>query len=351
MTIWEHQIIMLEIQRARILDSGNKQINLLNHRSIVTLLRSHRFQALPSSTTLPHSTWHQACNQALVVRSQDIRVMGHRGKDTTSPKEDMVDLNWSPLSNSQDRGHHLWHQLETFQSIGQHLPALLHTDKFLAHLGDLPVTSQWNDFSRQQNRARKMLQGLRIGLHDQIFLMTNSMQMLRAIICRTWAGPKAKPQSAWSQWNSPWSNLPKGWRSPTLVYSTSGRKYGWLGFSRRSISPFSWDRTIWNSSRMDPCTGRWRLQFFRRLSTPGCGWKILTMPNGFGDSGWRCFWRNVQVRLGIQGRREGEVTSDRRRIWESVWAIEWEEMSQSAKFNVYGCNSSSAERQQWPDIK
>jgi hypothetical protein len=29
----------------------------------------------------------------------------------------------------------------------------------------------------------------------------------------------------------------KTWGSPYLVHSTSGRKYGWLGFSRRSISP------------------------------------------------------------------------------------------------------------------
>ena len=51
--------------------------------------------------------------------------MGHRGKHLISPKEDMVDLKCSPLSNSQDMGHHLQahleclqHRLETTQSFG-----------------------------------------------------------------------------------------------------------------------------------------------------------------------------------------------------------------------------------------
>jgi len=35
----------------------------------------------------------------------------------------------------------------------------------------------------------------------------------------------------------------KGWGSPTLVSSTSRRKYGWLGFSRRSIGQLSRVRT------------------------------------------------------------------------------------------------------------
>jgi len=137
-TIWENQIIMLEILRPKTLKSGNPRINFLHHRGIVTRLRSHHFQALPSLTTLPHSTLHQVRNEARVVQPKDIRVMGHRGKDTTSPKEDIVDLKCSHLGNSQDRGRHLQvhlechqHRLETFQSVGRDLPALLHTDKSL----------------------------------------------------------------------------------------------------------------------------------------------------------------------------------------------------------------------------
>jgi len=164
--------------------------------------------------------------------------------------------------------------------------------------------------------------------------MTNSMQMLRAMIRRTWAGLKAKPQLAWSKQNSPWSNLPKGCGSPTIVPSTSGRKYGWLGFSRRSIGPLSQDRTVWNRCEMDPCTGRWRLKIFWKLSRHGCLWKISIMPNGFGDNGWRDFWKNVQVRFRRRGNREGEATSDWRRIWESARAKKREVTSQSCQIQL-----------------
>jgi hypothetical protein len=48
--------------------------------------------------------------------------MGHRGKHMISLKDDMVDLMCSPLSNSQDMGHHVrahlecdHHHLETIQ--------------------------------------------------------------------------------------------------------------------------------------------------------------------------------------------------------------------------------------------
>jgi len=149
--------------------------------------------------------------------------------------------------------------------------------------------------------------------------MTNTVEMMRATIRRTWAGPKANPQSAWSKQNSPWINLPKGCGSTTLVHSTSGRKYGCEGFLWRSIGPLSGDRTVWNSCKMDPCTGRWRLHICWRLSIPGCIWKISIMRDGFCDSGSRCLWQNEQARFGWQGRREGEATRYRGWIWVSTW--------------------------------
>jgi len=242
--------------------------------------------------------------------------MSHVCKDTTSPTVAMVDMKCSPLSSSPDRGCHLpshleclQHWLQTIQSIGRHRPALLHMDNFPAHLGDLPLASPRNNLSRQQNRAGQMWQGLLICPHYQRFLVTNLMQMVRAMIRRTWAGLKAKPQLAWSKWNFHWSNLPKGWGSPTLVPSTSGRKYGWLGFLRRSISPLSRDRTVGNRCEMDPCAGRWRLQIFWTLSTPSFLWKTSIMLNGFGNNVWRCSWGNLQVRFGRWGKWEGEATS------------------------------------------
>jgi len=173
-----------------------------------------------------------------------------------------------------------------------------------------------------------------------------------AMIRQTWAGLKARPQSARSKRNSPRSNLPRGLRSPTLVHATSGRKYGWLGFSRRSIGALSRDRTIWNSSGMDPCTGRRRLQIFWRLSRIGCPWKTLIMRNGFGNNGLRCFWRNMPVRFGRRGRREGEATSNRQRIWVNARVKKWQVTSQGCQIQLsWVCDSSSAERQQWPDIQ
>jgi len=89
--------------------------------------------------------------------------------------------------------------------------------------------------------------------------------MLRTMIRRTWAGLQAMPWLAWSKQNSPWSNLPKGWGSPTLVPWTSGRKYGWLGFSTRSISPSFRDRTVWNCCWAGPL--HWVLAVWDVLET------------------------------------------------------------------------------------
>jgi len=77
---------MLEIHQANTLNSGNCRTKFILHPGIVTRLRSHHFQALPSFTTLPHSTWHQASNQALVGQLKDIRVIVVSRKDTTSQK-------------------------------------------------------------------------------------------------------------------------------------------------------------------------------------------------------------------------------------------------------------------------
>jgi len=177
--MWEDQIITLEMNRTKTFNSGNPRINFLHHRGIVTHLPSLHFQALPSSTTMPHSTWHQAHNQAL-VQPKDMQVMGHCGKHTTSPKQVLVDHKCSTLSDSPDRGRHfqayfecLQHCLETFQSFGRPLPPLLHTDNFRPHLGDPPLASQRNDSSWQRNHAGQMLQGLWTCHHYQRFLMMN----------------------------------------------------------------------------------------------------------------------------------------------------------------------------------
>jgi len=66
MTMWEHHMMIQEISRPKTLNSGNPWINFIHyhhhhhhhhhhrHQGIVTRLRSHHFQALPSSTPRPH---------------------------------------------------------------------------------------------------------------------------------------------------------------------------------------------------------------------------------------------------------------------------------------------------------
>jgi len=266
MTMWERQIIMLEIHWAKALNLGNRGTNIIHHRCIVTCLRNHHIQLLSSSTTLPHSTWHQAHNQAL-VEPRDIWVRGFHGKPLISPKEVTVDLKCSPHSNSQDMGHHLQmhlggiqHCLETIHWFGRRLPPLPQQDNHPAHLPNPPLASHPDYFRLQRNRPGQLFQGLPICPQHQSFPMTNIMESMKMMIGQTLVVRKTKPQSAWSERISPCSNLPKGWGSPTLVPSTRGRRDGSLGFWRRSIGQSGGDRTVWTSCEIDPWTGRWRLQ-------------------------------------------------------------------------------------------
>jgi hypothetical protein len=65
-------------------------------------------------------------------------------------------------------------------------------DIFLGQLGHVPFVTERHDFSWQRNRAGHMLQGLGICPQYQIFLVTNSMQMLLVMIRRTLVGLKAE---------------------------------------------------------------------------------------------------------------------------------------------------------------
>jgi len=143
--------------------------------------------------------------------------------------------------------------------------------------------------------------------------------MMRPTICRTQAVQKGNCQSAWSKTNSPWSNSPKWWGRPTTVRSTSGRKSGSLGSCRRSIGPFRWGRTVRNSFKMDPCTGRRRLKLFWYLLKTSCWLIISTMLNRFGGSGLGCYRRYVHGKFERRGKMESQAKRDRRRSWGSRW--------------------------------
>jgi len=118
--------------------------------------------------------------------------------------------NVPPLSNSQDMGPHvqvylkcLEHRLETIQSFSKHLLPLLQQDNIPVHLGDPTLVSQQNDYSRLQNHGGQMWQVFPICLYYQRSPMTNTTKIMRPTIHRIWAGPKVKPQSIRSKWNSP----------------------------------------------------------------------------------------------------------------------------------------------------
>jgi len=184
MTMWEHQMIILEINREKIFNLGNPRINFIHHhQSIGSPLWSHHFQVLPSSTTRLDSICHQAHNQAL-IQPKNIHVLGHCGKHMISPKDVMLVLKCFPLSNSQYMGRHLqahleglWDCLESIQYTEWHYLHLLHRDNFPVHVEDPQLVFEWNDSSRQWNCAGQILQRLSIIPHHQRISITNHCQL------------------------------------------------------------------------------------------------------------------------------------------------------------------------------
>jgi len=139
---------------------------------------------------------------------------------------------------------------------------------------------------------------------------------------------KAKPYSAESKMNSSWSNLQKGWGSPTSVYSTSRREYEVLGLWTTRIRASFEDWTDWNNFKMGPSTGRHQMQLFCQLSRNSCLGKMMPMLNRFGNGGSRCHWSDVHVRIGRWDRMQNEASSDKGYIQESVWIYMPQDISQ-----------------------
>jgi len=122
----------------------------------------------------------------------------------------------------------------TIQSIDPHHPALLrHLDLLPVILGDAPLVSKLEDCSHQQNRGQQMSQGLQTDPDFGRCPTMNVMHLLRAMICLSWEVQRSNSQSAWSKLNYPYSDLQTRWGMLTIVRSTSGRRYGWLGWWRK----------------------------------------------------------------------------------------------------------------------
>jgi len=244
-TIQNHWKIVHELPLAKTVNLGNNPINIICRMGMVIHLYSNHFQALSICISTLYSTWRKVPSQP-PAQAKDIQVNGHGGKDMTSTKVVVVlGRKGSPLRRFEDQGRN--HQVHRecqqdrqkfIQPIGQHLAALiLHLNLLLAQLRDPWVASKRNYTGHQRNCGKQMLQGLQSCLRCHRWPTTIMLQMMRRTIRRTWSVQPANLQSACSKLNSPWRNLPKGWGRPTIVPSTSGRKYGWLCSWRRSIGP------------------------------------------------------------------------------------------------------------------
>jgi len=292
---------------------------------MVPSLHSHPFEAFRSFISTLPSTWHTVGNQP-PAQAWSVQVMGHSGKDMISTKVVLLRIKWSPLHRLHNKHcdlqvhrEFLQDHRKTIQSISQHLRALiLHLNLLSVHQGDPWLPSAQQDSSYLRKYTYQIRPGLQTYLDCRWCRMIMMMLIIRAMIRHTWAVQYTNYQSAWRKRNYPLGNLPKGWGRPTIVRSTSGRQYGWLGFWRENISPFSRGRIIWNRFNLDPCTGRWALQSYWRHSRAGCHWIISIMLNEFASSRFRWFQRNVQAKLGRWGKQAGEGTCDRRWIWVSA---------------------------------
>jgi len=106
MAIWNYQIIMHDMHQAKMYKYSDIWHGPIHIQGIIAILHQKYFQVLSSLPTLPRSTWQQVY-QYWLVHPKDIRYMSHHDKHMICHKKTMVDLECSPLSSSQDMGHHL----------------------------------------------------------------------------------------------------------------------------------------------------------------------------------------------------------------------------------------------------
>jgi len=329
-TIQKHLKLVLELPLAKTIYWENTPISVIRHMGIITCLESSHFEVLHRYISTVHSTRHPVRNQP-PVHAKNMKVMGHGGKDITFTEVVMVGMKCSPLCRSQNKSRHLlvlWECLQdhwkSMQSIGEHLPGqILSLNLIALHLEEPWVACKWKYSSGLENLRKLKSKGLQSLPHCSRSHPTILMQQMRGTICQTCTVPKANHQSTSSQLNTPWTNIPKGWRWPTNVRSTGGIMYGLLGFGSRSIGQLPRIRIVSNRVEMDPCTGRWHMQVIWKHWRAGCHWILLTMLTGCVGSGFRSFWTHVQVKFRKEGGQQDKATTDQRQIWVSAGA-QWQ---------------------------
>jgi hypothetical protein len=177
--------------------------------------------------------------------------MRHTGKDTISPKEVMVDLKGSHLSNSPNRGRHRQAHLESLQHCIGNIPVIRPTSFSSTPYGQLPGAPGRPPISLPTKRFKPAAEPPRTDVagiadlpplpeiaYDEFDADYESDDSLYL------GGDEGKAPTSLKHTEFSLKQFAKKMGSPTLVHSTSGRKYGWLGYSRRSIGQLSRYRTV-----------------------------------------------------------------------------------------------------------
>jgi len=340
-TMLEHQIIMLEIQWAKTLKWGNPQINFIHHRGIVSHLRNHHFQALPSSPTLSHPIWHEVRNQALVVQPKDIRVMGHRGKDITSPQGGYGGLQMFLPQQFTQQGPSSPATPRVPPSPTGIIPANRPTSSSSPPYGQIPSTPGRPSISLPTKRFQLAAELRRIDVAEIADLPPspdNSYAEFDADAeindSLDFSQAEGKAPISLKQTEFSLKQFAKRMGQPNFSAFNKRKKVWVAAFLQKKyrcvIPGQNCLKQLWDG----PLHKVRRLQILWWLSRPGCLWKFLIMRNGFNYSWWRSFWSNVQVRFGMRGKREGVAPSDRQQIWECSQAKKRKVTSQSSQIQL-----------------
>jgi len=165
-TISDHWKIVHKLQLAQMVHWRITPITFICSMGMVILLDSCYFLVLCSFSTSLHSPWHLICGQA-PVQAKYFWVVGHCGKDKTSPQVAIVGHTCSSLLSSQEIAYQLQMHLkclqesqETIQSFCQHDPALPQHDLLPTCQRDPPFPSGWNNSGCHQICRKLMLQAL-----------------------------------------------------------------------------------------------------------------------------------------------------------------------------------------------
>ena len=172
----------------KIVQLRDTPVNFFCHQCMVPFYHSNVLQALPCSTTMPHSTWHLVPTQ-LPVQGEDFQGIGCCG-NVNSPKVAIMNHKCTILFIWQGTGsiiqaHFVHHKLYclSIQLFGKYVQPVPCEDHTLVYLCDPPWASQWKDSSWKQHCGKQMLHELWTCSHCWNVEMINMMKIMRPVIC------------------------------------------------------------------------------------------------------------------------------------------------------------------------